>query len=346
MKAVYIQQHGGPEVLTYGEHREPSPGWGEVKVRVRACALNRLDIWIRSGLRGTRREFPQPFILGVDVAGEVVEVGEGVRSTRPGERVVIDPVLSCGQCDPCRSGQDDLCLHRGMLGSTVNGGYAEYVVVPAANAFPIPPNLSFEEAASLPTTFMPVWHMLVRKGNLKPWETVLVLSASAGVGTAAIQVAKKVIGARVIATTSTPEKAQRARALGADEVVVYTQEDIEKRVMEVTNGRGVDMVVDHVGAEFWPKAYASLARGGRYGVCGVTTGYRAELHMGQLFSKQITLFGVSMGTKDDFRHVLDAARRGLVKGVVDRVFPLEEARRAHETMESRAFFGKLVLRVP
>ncbi|MCS7207430.1 MAG: zinc-binding dehydrogenase [Dehalococcoidia bacterium] len=345
MKAVYIQQHGGPEVLTYGEVPDPVPGWGEVKVRVRACSLNRLDVWIRTGLRGTRREFPQPFILGLDIAGDVVEVGPGVRTLRGGERVVLDPVLSCGQCDFCRAGQDDLCPSRGMLGSTVNGGYAEYVVAPAANAYLIPPNLSYEEAAAMPTTFMPVWHMLVRKGAVKPWETVLVLSASAGVGTAAIQVAKRVLGARVIATTSTPDKAQRARSLGADEVIIYTQEDLEKRVLEVTGGRGVDMVVDHVGAEFWPKAYAVLARGGRYGVCGVTTGYRTELHMGQLFSKQVMVFGVSMGNKEDFRQVVDAARRGLVKGLVDKVFPLAEARRAHETMESRSFFGKLVLQV-
>ncbi|MFN3974048.1 MAG: zinc-binding dehydrogenase [Dehalococcoidia bacterium] len=345
MKAVYLQQHGGPEVLTYGDYPEPSPGWGEVKVRVRACSLNRLDVWIRSGLRGTRRDFSQPFILGVDIAGDVMEVGPGVRTLKGGERVVLDPVLSCGQCDYCRAGHDDLCHYRGMLGSTVNGGYAEYVVAPAANAFPIPPSLSYEEAAAMPTTFLPVWHMLVRKGQLKPWETVLVLSASAGVGTAAIQVAKGVVGARVIATTSTPDKAQRARSLGADEVIIYTQEDIEKRVLELTQGRGVDMVVDHVGAEFWPKAYAVLARGGRYGVCGVTTGYRTELHMGQLFSKQITVFGVSMSNKGDFHQILDAARRGLVKGLVDQVFPLEEARRAHEVMESRSFFGKLVLKV-
>jgi NADPH:quinone reductase-like Zn-dependent oxidoreductase len=345
MKAVYITEHGGPEALIYGQRPEPVVGPGEVKVRVRACALNRLDVYTRAGVRGTRRATTEPLILGCDVAGDVAEVGAGVRLVKTGDRVVLDPVLNCGQCPPCRAGQDALCPYRGMLGANVDGGYAEFVKAPAANAFAAPEGLSYEEAAALPTTFMPVWRILVRVGQLKPWETVLVLSASSGVGTAAVQVAKGVVGARVIATTSTPEKAARARALGADEVIVYTAEDIEERVKALTGGRGVDMVVDHVGSDFWEKAYASLAVGGRYGVCGVTSGYRGQIHLGQLFSKQLTLFGGMMANKEDLRQVLDTARRGLIKPVIDRTFPLAQAAEAHRAMEGRSFFGKLVLKV-
>ena len=347
MKAVYITEHGDPEALIYGERPEPVISPTEIKVRVRACALNRLDVYTRAGVRGMRRRSTEPLILGCDASGDVVEVGEQVDTIKPGDRVVLDPAITCGQCAPCLAGQDALCVgRRQMLGSTADGGYAEYVKSPAVNAFVIPDDVGFEEAAALPTTFMPVWRIVVRQGQLKPWETALVLSASSGVGTSAIQVAKRVAGARVIATTSTSEKAAKARELGADEVILYTEEDIAERVKELTGGRGVDLVVDHVGAEFWEKAYASLALGGRYGVCGVTTGYQAQLHMGQLFSKQLTVFGVFMAGKEDFRQVMDALRRGLIKGTVSRTFPLEKAAEAHQTMEDRSFFGKIVLTVP
>ena len=345
MKAVYITEHGGPEALIYGERPEPTIAADEVKVRVRACALNRLDVYTRAGVRGTKRATTEPLILGNDAAGEVVEIGEGVGSVKVGDRVVLDPVLACGQCPACRAGNDALCLRRQMLGGTVDGGYAEYVKAPASNAYLIPDDMSFEEAAALPTTFMPSWRILVRQGQLKPWETVLVLSASAGVGAAAIQIAKHVVGARVITTTSTPEKAARAREIGADEVILYTEEDIEERVKELTGGRGVDMVLDHVGADFWEKAFASLALGGRYGVCGVTTGYRAQLHLGLLFSKQLTVFGVMMGTREDLRCVVDAARRGPIRPVISHTFPLEQVADAHRAMEERAAFGKILLTV-
>ena len=345
MKAVYITEHGGPEALIYGDLPEPIITDDEVKVRVRACALNRLDVYTRAGVRGTRRSTTEPLVLGNDAAGDVTEVGARVRGVAVGDRVVLDPVLACGQCATCCAGNDALCPHRRMLGSTVDGGYAEYVKAPASNAFLIPDEMSYADAAALPTTFMPSWRILVRQGRLRPWETVLVLSASAGVGTAAIQVAKHVVGARVITTTSTPEKAAKAREIGADEVIVYTEEDVEERVKALTGGRGVDMVLDHVGAEFYDKAFASLALGGRYGVCGVTTGYRAQLHMGLLFSKQLTLFGVMMGTREDFRHVVDAARRGLITSVISHTFPLERAAEAHQAMEDRAAFGKILLTV-
>ena len=346
MKAVYIKEHGGVEVLTYGDLPEPTIGPNEVKVRVRACALNRVDVFTRAGVRGTRLKLSEPHILGVDVAGDVAEAGAEVTSVKPGDRVVVNPRVTCGQCRYCIAGEGELCVSPAMLGTTVSGGYAEYVGVPAVNMVSLPESISYSEAASLPTVFMPCWSMLVRRAALKPWETVLVLSASSGVGTAAIQVAKHVIGARVIATTSTEEKAGKARGLGADEVILYTEEDITDRVMELTDRRGVDVVVDHVGADTWPAASASMAPGGRYGICGVTSGYRAELQMGMLFLQNQTIFGVHMGRKEDLRQIVELAAKGTVHAVIHQTFPLQDAASAHRMMEGRSFFGKLVLTVP
>ena len=346
VKAVYITEHGGPEVLTYGEVPDPVIGPLDVKVRVRACAINRLDIFSREGARGTRRTFDGPHVLGEDVAGDVVEMGDGVTAVKVGDRVVVNPIVTCGQCRFCVAGETEFCVRVRMLGTASNGGYAEYVAVPATNVIVLPDSVSYEQAASLPTVFMPCWSIMVRKGSLKPWETALVLSASSGVGTAAIQVAKNVVGARVIATTSTEEKASKARELGADEVINYSEEDIKDRVKELTDGRGVELVLDHVGADFWQAAMASLAPGGRYGICGVTSGYKAELQMGLMFLKHQTVFGVFMGRGEDLRQIVQLAGSGTIRGIIHETFPLEDAARAHETMESRNFFGKLVLTVP
>ena len=346
MKAVYITGHGGIDALTYGDLPEPEAGPNDVKVRVRACALNRVDAYTRAGVRGMRLPLAEPHILGGDVAGDVVEVGAEVSRVKPGDRVVIHPRITCGQCRHCVVGEEELCLRPAMLGTARNGGYAEYVSVPAVNAVPLPDSISYEEAASLPTVFVPCWNMLIRRADLKPWETALVLSASSGVGTAAVQVAKSVVGARVIATTSTDEKAAKARELGADEVIVYTKEDIAERVKELTDRRGVDVVVDHVGADFWKAAMASLAPGGRYGICGVTSGYRAELQMGQLFLRNQTVFGVYMGRRQDLMQIVEMAARRTIRGVIHETFPLRDAARAHEALEGLGFFGKLVLTVP
>ena len=343
MKAVYIEAHGGPEVLTYGDLPEPELAPQQVKVRVRASALNRLDTYVRAGQRGMRRSFPPPHVPGGDSAGDVVEAGPDVTGLKAGDRVVINPRQSCGQCAPCLAGDDDLCPRTTFMGSNIPGSYAEYVVVPAANAHTIGDHVAYEQAAAAPTTFLPTWNMLVRKAQLRPWETALVLSASAGVGTAAIQVAKRVVGARVIATTSTEAKAELARNLGADEVVNYNDEDVTARVKELTGGRGVDVVVDHVGAEFFDRAFNSMAPGGRYGICGVTAGFRAELNMGALFTRQQQVFGVFMGSKEDMRQIVEMLDRGVISPTVDRVFPLAEAAQAHQAMEDRGFFGKLVL---
>ncbi|MDP3064936.1 MAG: zinc-binding dehydrogenase [Chloroflexota bacterium] len=345
MKAVYIESHGGPEALQYGERPEPSIQPHEVKVRVRACSLNRLDTYVRAGVRGQKRSFPPPHIPGGDCAGEIAEVGAAVQNVVVGQRVAVNPRFGCGVCRYCLAGDDDRCPRPRFLGTSLEGSYAEYVAVPATTVYPIADSVSFEEAAALPTTFLPVWNILVRRGALKPWETALALSASAGVGAAAIQVAKRVVGARVIATTSSPEKAERALALGADAVIDYTREDVTQRVMELTGGQGADVVVDHVGAQAFPKAFAALARGGRYGVCGVTSGYEVPLQMGALFTRQVSLFGVFMGSQEDMRQVTAMLNRGVIHPTIDHVFPLAEAADAHRLMESRAFFGKIVLKV-
>ena len=347
MKAVYITEHGGTEVLQYGDLPEPTVGPNHVKVRVRAAALNRLDLFTRAGIRGTRRRsFDGPHVLGADAAGDVVEVGSEVTQRRSGDRVVIHPRITCNQCRFCLGRtrgvlrQLPVCWARPLQAATRSTSACL-----SSSAMPIPDNLSYEQAASLPTVFLPSWTILVRRAALQPWETALILSASSGVGTAAIQVAKKVIGARVITTTSTPEKVEKARELGADEVINYSDEDIADRVKELTDGRGVDVVLDHVGADFWPAAIASLAMGGRYGICGVTTGYRAELQMGLMFTRYQTVFGVVMGRKEDMRQIVEMAGRGVIRGVIHQTFPLEDAARAHEVMEGLSFFGKLVLTI-
>ena len=343
MKAVYIESQGGPEVLTYGDRPEPDVNPGEVKVRVKATSLNRLDLYTRAGGRGLDREFPPPLILGGDCAGEVAECGDGVVLLKPGDRVVVNPRITCMQCPSCMAGQDDLCRRESFLGSSINGSYAEYVVVPSVNAHLLVDSVSFEEAAAAPTTYLPVWNMLHRKLQLQPWQTVLVLSASAGVGVAAIQVAKDVIGAHVIATTSSAEKVAKAIELGADVVINYKKEDIRERVREITDRAGVDCVVDHVGADFFGPAFASLRNGGRYGICGATTGLRTELHLGLLFSQRKEIYGVFMGTKEDMREVVELMNKGVVKPVVDRTFPLDKAAEAHRYMDETSFFGKLIL---
>jgi len=273
----------------------------------------------------------------------VAECGDGVAGFKPGDRVVVNPRLSCMQCAPCLAGQDDLCRGSRFLGTAIDGSYAEFISIPGANAHLLADSVSFEQAAAAPTTYLPVWNMLVRRLQLKSWQTVLVLSASAGVGTAAIQVAKDVIGAKVIATTSSPEKAAKATELGADVVINYKEEDIRERVREITEGTGVDCVVDHVGADFFAPAFASLRTGGRYGICGATTGLRTELHLGLLFSQQKEIYGVYMGTKEDMREIVELMNRGAVKPVVDRTFPLAEAAAAHKYMDETSFFGKLIL---
>ncbi len=343
MKAVYIEAHGGPEALTYGERPEPEAQPGEVQVQVRAAALNRLDLYTRSGGRGLRREFPPPLILGGDCAGDVTQVGAGVNGLKVGDRVVVNPRISCNQCPVCMSGRDDLCPASRFMGSADDGSYAEFIAVPAVNVHPIADAVSYAEAAAVPTTFLPVWNMLVRRAQLKPWETALVLSASAGVGVAAIQVAKNVVGARVIATTSTAEKAAKARELGADAVINYQEEDIAEQVKALTDGVGVDLLVDHVGADFFNGAFNSLRPGGRYTICGATTGLRAELHLGLLFTRQLEIYGAFMGSKADMRQIVAMLNRGVIRPAIHQIFPLSEAAGAHRVMEEANFFGKLLL---
>jgi len=345
VKAVYFTEHGGPEALRYGDVPEPAIGPNDIKIRVRACALNRLDLFTRAGARGTRMDLKGPHILGGDIAGDVAEAGSAVTSLKPGDRVVVNPRLTCGQCDACVAGATELCARPGMIGSTTSGGYAEYAKAPAVNAATLPDSLSYVQAASLPTVFLPCWSIFMRRAGLKPWETVLIVSASSGVGTAAIQVAKNVIGARVIATTSSDEKAQRAKALGADHVINYKTENVAERVKELTGERGVDVVLDHVGLDAWAYAMPSLAVGGRYGVCGVTSGYKVELQMGLMFLRHQTIFGVFMGRNGDLRNIVELAGRGVIKGIVHSTYPLAEARKAHEDMDRLDFFGKLVLEV-
>ena len=342
MKASIFRNHGGPEVLEYVDVPEPQMRANEVLVEVKACALNHLDIFARNGLPGI--EIPLPHILGNDIAGVVKDVGGLVTWMKAGDEVMVQPGVSCGHCEQCLSGRDNLCREYDIIGYRRDGGYAELVAVPAVNVIPKPANVVWEEAAALPLVTITAWHMLVTRANVQPGEDVLVHAAGSGVGSIAIQIAK-LRGARVIATASSEEKLAKARTLGADETVNYSNAEWPREVRRLTERRGVDVVVEHTGSATWPGSISSMRNNGRLVTCGATSGYDARTDLRQVFYRHLTILGSFMGSKAELIEALKFVRSEKIRAVVDRVLPLSEAGAAHELLESRGQFGKVVLRV-
>jgi NADPH:quinone reductase-like Zn-dependent oxidoreductase len=338
MKAVRIHQFGGPEVLTYEEVPDPKPRKDQVLVRVRACAVNHLDVWVRKGLPGVNL----PHILGSDVAGEIVEVGEYVTDLQAGQRVLLAPMHFCQHCSKCVAGLQNQCRQFTVLGNGVDGGNCELIAAPAAMVIPIPQTLDFNEAASVPLVFVTAWHMLTGRAAIRPGQTVLILGANSGVGIAAIQIAK-LFHARVITTAGDEQKMERARGLGADHVINHYQQKISQEVRILTNHKGVDIVVEHVGAATWEESVKSLSANGTLVTCGATTGPNVQLDLRFLFSRQLSLLGSYMGTMGELHEVLGHVFAGRIKPVIDHVFPLKEIQAAHEYLERSQMFGKIVL---
>ncbi len=340
MKAVRIHEFGGPEVLNYEDVADPVLRKDCVLVRVRACALNHLDLWVRKGLPGVKL----PHILGSDVAGEVVEAGEYISGVKSGTRVLLAPMVFCNHCEHCVSGHTNFCLQFSVLGNAVDGGNCELIAVPQVNIIPIPDSLDFVQAASVPLVFLTAWHMLVGRAHLRAGQTVLVLGAGSGVGSAAIQIAK-MLGAEVITTAGDERKLAKARELGADHTVDHYKQKIADEVRRITSKRGVDVVFEHVGQATWPDSIRSLRPGGTLVTCGATTGYEGNIDLRVLFAKQLSLFGSYMGEMGELHEVLKHVFAGKLKPVVDRTFPLSETRAAHEHLAKSEMFGKVVLTV-
>jgi NADPH:quinone reductase-like Zn-dependent oxidoreductase len=343
MKAIVYTEHGGPEVLKYTDVPEPQLSSQEVLIRVRACALNHLDLWLRRGMPGIN--IPLPHIPGSDISGVVARIGDQVTNVKVGDRVLLQPGISCGQCEKCLAGEDNLCRSYTLFGRLVDGGCAEFVKSPAVNCVPIPEILSFEEAAAFPLVSLTAWHMLITRAQLKPAETVLILGAGSGVGSAAIQIAKAT-GARVIATAGSAAKLAKARELGAGDVINHATQKIAEEVKRLTGRRGVDVVFEHVGQATWNESIRSLAVNGRLVTCGATTGPDVRIDINYLFMRHLTILGSYMGSKSELFAALELLRRGLLKPVIDVVLPLDKCAEAHRRLEDREQFGKIVLRVP
>lgn len=341
MKAVFFNKHGGPDVIEYGELEDPKPGRGEVLLDVKATSVNHLDIFVRRGAPGIKVAFPH--VPGCDAAGVVTGVGEGVEGFTGGERVLVDPSITCGRCEFCVRGDATLCTTFKVLGEHIRGAGAERLVVPAANLVRIPDDFSFEDAAAVPMVFVTAWRLLITRGRLRAGEDVLILGAAAGVGTACIQIAKRA-GARVFAAAGGDEKLELCSELGADVVIDYRKEDFTKRVREETGRRGVDVCVDYVGKDTWIKSLRSLAQGGRLLTCGATTGYDPNTDLRHVFYRQLEVIGSTMGTRNDLESALKLIFNGQMKPVVGMVMDLKETAEAHRLMEDRKVLGKIVLR--
>lgn len=340
MKAVVFHEHGGTEKLVYEEVPTPVPGEEEVLIRVKACSINHVDLWVRQGIPAYKTSFPH--ISGCDVAGVVEEIGKNVQGINPGEKVFVAPGLSCFRCAYCLSGQDNMCISYKIVGAHTQGGYAEFVTVPAINVLTMPNTLSFEEAASFPLAFLTAWHMLITRAGLKAGQEVLILAAGSGIGIAGIQIAK-LAGALVIGAAGSDSKLEGAKILGADDVINYRREDFSARIRDLTGGKGVDVVFEHVGPETWEKSLTSLSKNGKLVTCGATTGPEAKTDLRYIFSRQLSILGSMMGTRSELLEVTKLMEIGKLKGVIDSVHPLKEARSAQEKLLSRNHFGKLVL---
>lgn len=342
MKAAVYTQHGGPEVVRIQEMPLPAVGPGDVLVRVRAAALNHIDLWVRRGLPRLHLSFPH--IPGADVAGIVERVGETVTTVREGEEVILQPGVSCGVCEYCVAGADNLCASYTILGEHRHGGCAEFVAVPEANILPKPARLSFEEAAAVPLVFLTAWNMLVTNGRVGPGDRVLLWGAGSGVGSAGMQIAGA-FGARVIAVAGADWKLERARKLGASETINYRRQSVLDEVRRLTARAGVEIVFDHVGAATWETSIKSLARGGRLVTCGATSGPAATTDIRYIYSRRLSIHGTWVGTKRELRQVMPLVEQGTLRPVVHEIFPLEQFARAQEVMAHSEHFGKLVLRV-
>ena len=338
MKQVWIPRIGAPSVLELREAPDPEPGPGEVRIAVRAAALNRLDIFVRNGIPNV----PLPQIPGADAAGIVDALGEGVAGFRPGERVLVQPGLFCETCESCRAGEQSLCATYRILGEHVPGTFAEFVVVPARNVFSVPERLSFEEAAAFPLAYQTAWRMIVGRAAVRAGETVLVHGAGGGVAGAAVEIAG-LCGARVLATTSGAEKAGRLRDAGVELVVDYAREDVAKALRAHTDKRGVDVVVDTVGEATWMVSLKCAARGGRIVTCGATSGPNPKEEIRLIFWKQLSILGSTMANDREFRALYSAIASGKLRPLVDRVFPLSHAADAYRYMEEGSPHGKIVL---
>jgi NADPH:quinone reductase-like Zn-dependent oxidoreductase len=342
MKAVRFHTHGGPEVLQYEDAPDPEPNADEALVRVKACALNHLDIWARNGLPNV--EIPMPHISGSDIAGVVEQVPEEEKTFAKGDEVIVNPGIGCGRCDRCLSGRDDQCKDYTIIGYGVDGGYAELVKVRRNHLVKKPAGMSFEEAASFPLVFETAYHMLATKARTGPGDVVLVLAANSGVGSAAVQVAK-LLGARVIATAGDPEKMERARGLGADYVVNHYKDDVLSEVRKITEKRGADVVIEHVGKATWSGSVKALAKGGRLVTCGATTGADVATDLRYVYNKELTIYGSFMAGMGELLEVVRLFEQGRLRTVVDSVYPLQKAGDAQMKMEGSRHFGKIVLKI-
>jgi NADPH:quinone reductase-like Zn-dependent oxidoreductase len=337
MKAILIREHGGLDKLEITEVPDPTARPGEAVVRVRAVALNHLDIWLRRGVPG--HKFPLPMIPGSEVAGVVESVDDP--RWKVGDEVIVAPGYSCGLCTACLSGNDPLCRNFGLFGETVSGGAAEKMAVPIRNLIRKPAGLSFAEAAAIPLDMLTAWHMLIARAELRPGETVLVQAGGSGVGSAAIQIAK-LWGATVYATASTAAKAARAKSLGADEAIVYTEHDFVDEVRRLTAKRGVDIVFEHVGGETFEKSLRTLAKGGRLVTCGSTSGGEVTINLRLIFFKLLSILGSTMGSLAELHEVMKFVESGRLHPVIDRILPISEVAEGHRILEAREAFGKIV----
>ena len=342
MKALAFDEFGGPEKLRLQDVPDPRPGPGQVLVRVRACALNHLDLLVREGIPALKT--PLPFWTGCDIAGDLAELGAGVSGLKVGDRVCVNPNLTCGRCEFCVQGEDSLCVRYGILGEHVPGGLAELVAVNAENVLPLPAHVSYENAASFILTNMTAWRMVVTQAGVRPGEDVLILGVGGGVSSTAVQIAK-LCGARVLVTSSSDAKLERARQLGADVGINYTNENWEKAVYEKTGRRGVDVVIENVGAQTWTQSLRSLRKGGRLVTCGATSGPIAETDIRIVFWKQVHIIGSTMASRREFNHVMRLFFGGRLKPIVDEVVPLKDGGAAQRRLAEGRQFGKIVLAV-